>query len=44
MFFDYDGMHVPAAAPNPIVRTIDASRIIRRDAGTERDVLELLLS
>ncbi len=42
MFFDYDGMQVPAAAPNPIVRTIDASRIIRRDSITERELLEKL--
>jgi len=42
MLFDYDGMHVPAAASSPVVRTIDASRIVARDFGAERTLLERL--
>ncbi len=42
MFFDYDGMQVPASAPNPVVRTIDASRMIGRDFSAERRLLDIV--
>ena len=40
--FDYDGTTVAPATPNPVVRTVDAARAIRRDLEAERSVMDRL--
>jgi superfamily II DNA or RNA helicase len=40
--FDYDGLRVPATQPSLIVRTADATRIVRRDLNAERGCAERL--